>query len=249
MEKVMPVFDYLSLIKRQAKALSKQTSVPLYAFYQDIAVEGGFKNYHELNAVAKTNPDDIRLMRIALQTDELSEVILCEWEVYDGELTKYVLDYDLRVTSSEYDESSGVLTTHADVIHWSDRVYLRVVIRLYRDVNKWNLHHTDPLDIVEDNRPTIEEASTDPTSIHHLFYKNVDPSNPVEVDSFNQTLVTFYEEGVIGRDVLSRLRILKDGVLDLELERGLDIYIGDIEEVFGKDNTKDTALDTGPICL
>lgn len=244
----MPVFDYLSLIKRQAKALSKQTSVPLHAFYQDIAVEGGFKNYHELNAVAKTNPDDIRLMRVALQTYELSDIILCEWEVYDGELAKYVWGYhDLRVTSSEYDKSSGVLTTHADVVHWSDRVYLRVVIRLFRDVNRWKLHHTDPLDIVEDNRPTIEDASTDPTSIHHLFYKKVDPSNRVEVDLFNQTLVTFYEEGIIGRDDLARRRILKDGVLDLELERGLDNYIEDIREVFGKDNTKDTALDTGPI--
>lgn len=45
------------------------------------------------------------------------------------------------------------------------------------------------------------------------------------------------------------LRILKDGVLDLELERGLSAYVGDIGEVFGKDNTKEMALDPGPMAL
>lgn len=247
----MPGFDYLSLTKRQAKALSQRKSIPLHAAYEVVALDGGFKHYHELKKIADTNPNDTRLMRSALQTDDLSDVVSDEWQVYDHKLGEFVKDgYKLQVTASEYDKRSGVLTTHADVLwpYWgSDKLYLHIVIRLFRHAERWSLYHTDPVEIVEDKRPTIKDISTDPFSVHHLFYDGVDPSNRTEVGKFNQTLLRLAE--VLARDDCLRLRILECGVLDIEADYGWDVYVNEVRREFGKDNTREHAMDVGALTL
>jgi len=163
----MSGFDYLSLIKRQAKALSKEKSIKLSAAQALIASRGGFKHYHELQKVASKNPDDIRLMRLALQTDDLKEVVYGE-DLYDqidrmleDKLSTYMAETNadgfcidtLTVEKVAYDQSSGVLALVASVIYAGNQkpdqpysgttLYLDVVIRLFRLVNHWEILDTE----------------------------------------------------------------------------------------------------------
>lgn len=169
----MSGFDYISLIKRQAKARAKTQSIKLSAAQKSIAVEGGFAHYHELRKVASKDPDDIRLMRLALQTDDLKEVVYGE-ELYEqidhileGELSAHMAETnadgfcmdELTVDKVAYDQTSGVLSILSDIVYSGDQkpdrpysgttFYVHVIICLFRHVDHWELHKDDRLRVVE----------------------------------------------------------------------------------------------------
>ena len=169
-EKVMSGFDYLSLIKRQAKSLAKNKSIKLSAALASIASQGGFSHYHELQKVAAKRPTDPRLMRLALQTNNLDEVVFNKSiygqirPILENELSYYVavkasgfsID-DLVVEEAIYDQSTGVLSTYADIKcvgtlkpgqpYSSTEFDLNVVIRLFRHVNHWDFTESDSFEI------------------------------------------------------------------------------------------------------
>lgn len=57
-ESAMSNYSYANILKRHAKSLARDESIPLAAAHERVAMAAGFAHYHELNAVAKRNPDD-----------------------------------------------------------------------------------------------------------------------------------------------------------------------------------------------
>lgn len=169
---MMPSHDYLSLIKRQAKLLAKTKSIKLSAAQASIASSGGFDHYHELQQVAKNSPNDIRLMRLALQTDDLAEVIY-EEHIYsqidpllENELSSQIaltnaegfyID-ELVVEEAEYGLDTGVLSINADISYTGDQMpdrpysgtafKLKVVINLFRQVSQWEFWDDEAFQII-----------------------------------------------------------------------------------------------------
>ena len=56
----------LSLISHRAKKIRNAESIPLHQARAKIAAAAGFKDDNDLHNVLKSNPDDYRLLRAAL---------------------------------------------------------------------------------------------------------------------------------------------------------------------------------------
>jgi len=165
----MPKYTYLNLVKRKAKALSKTKEIKLHEAQYILASKAGFRHYHELQTVAASTPNDPRLMRAALGTNHLTEVIYEDGlyqklssifedsmssEVADTNATMFTIE-DYEPTNASYDPQTGILTIIASISyvgeHEPDQVYhgssfyLDVEIRLFRAVDHWELTHEDSL--------------------------------------------------------------------------------------------------------
>jgi hypothetical protein len=163
----MSRYSYFNLLKRQAKALARAREIRLNIAQQQLATQAGFRHFHELQTVARANPDDGRLMRAALGTDDLKEVIY-EDALYQA-LDSYIedeLSADIAGTNAylftiedfypefvTYDQKTGILTIEASLSYEGeqdpDRVYagnifyLEVVIQLFRAVDHWKFADDD----------------------------------------------------------------------------------------------------------
>lgn len=183
----MPNYAPLDLIKRQAKALKKTSGQTLAFCQEQIAVDFGFSDFHEVTTVAKRDPDDVRLIRAAFGVEELSEVIylppvysalesefddvmsgpMAETNAYD-----FIVE-DLEVTASVYDHATGVLTLDLSCQYIGaqdpDRPYsgtsffLDAIIRLARRDNQWTPIEEDPwLEIISSERDDEREYRLHP---------------------------------------------------------------------------------------
>jgi len=167
----MSKYDYLYHIKCKAKAVARSTSTSLAVVQNQLAISGGFQHFHELRNVAKATPKDIRLMRIALGTDDLFEVIyedptygelgLLLDEVMSDSIAETNADgfglEELEVTSARYDESKGIATLETEITYAGDQdpnkpflgssFYINAFISLTRRNSSWSLA-IDALDVV-----------------------------------------------------------------------------------------------------
>lgn len=71
----MSNYSFLNILKSQSKSLQRAYGLSRAQALELIAGQHGFSNYHELQTVAKRNPTDARLMKAALGTSDLAEVI------------------------------------------------------------------------------------------------------------------------------------------------------------------------------
>lgn len=71
----MSKYSFLNILKTKAKAVKKASGLRINEAQRLIAQKHGFSDYHELQTVAKRNPNDVRLMKAALGTTDLAEVI------------------------------------------------------------------------------------------------------------------------------------------------------------------------------
>jgi hypothetical protein len=168
----MPHYDYLSIVKRQAKGLAKSQSIKLTLAQQRLATQAGFQHYHELQAVAGSNPNDSRLMKAALGTNDLDGVIYDDL-IYE-ELDSLVEDQmagaiaetnavgftieDYESESANYDPQTGFLTIIASLSYSGEKdpekvfsgseFFLEVQIRLFRSMHQWEFANKDELVII-----------------------------------------------------------------------------------------------------
>ena len=71
----MSNYSYLNLIKRQAKAYARAHGLKLSAAQEQLATAFNFADFHELTTVAARNLADPRMMRAALGTSNLGELV------------------------------------------------------------------------------------------------------------------------------------------------------------------------------
>lgn len=169
---MMPKYDFLSLIKNKAKTAARDKSIKLSIAQEQLAKSGGFQNFYELRKVASNNSTDIRLMRLALEVDDLYEVIDKDSILYELALTIDDLMSDtiagtnaggfqitgLDVNESSYNEDSGTATIEAKITYAGepdpDRVFsgssfvLTAVVPIMLRSGIWTLIDDD-LKIIE----------------------------------------------------------------------------------------------------
>lgn len=120
----MSKYSYLNLIKRKAKAHAEARQLPLSKAQEHIAQEAGFAHYHELTVVAKTSPNDSRLMFAAVGLESFDDVLfedpiwggiyfLVEDAMNSAISDTNAWDYSiegLEVSGFTYDDSVGIAT-------------------------------------------------------------------------------------------------------------------------------------------
>lgn len=168
----MSKYSYINLIKRQAKAYARAHDLKLSAAQEQFGTTFGFADFHELTTVAARNSDDPRLMRAALGTSNLGELIeeesiyqALDSEVEDalsGEMAEtnahtFTIE-DLEVIEAAYDASTGTaLLTVAfsyageqdpDRVYHGSTFYVDANVRLQRRGGSWELLDEDGLEIL-----------------------------------------------------------------------------------------------------
>lgn len=113
-------YAILSLIKQQAKALSKSEGISLSSAQELFSQRAKFYNFHDLTTVATRNPDDPRLGRAAFGVNDLKDAIreddlppqlddLLEDATSEARTDMNASDFrvtSLKTTSANYDSGS-----------------------------------------------------------------------------------------------------------------------------------------------
>lgn len=165
-------YSYLNLIKRHAKTHARAHGLKLSAAQEQLAREFGFADFHELTTLAARNSNDPRLMRAALGTSNLGDLVeeesvyqTLESEVEDAlsgamaETNAYDFSIeDLEVIKATYDASTGTaLLTVAfsyageqdpDRVYHGSTFYVDANVRLQRRDGSWELLDDDGLEIL-----------------------------------------------------------------------------------------------------
>jgi hypothetical protein len=131
----MSKYSYFNLIKRRAQALAKSDGLSLSAAQEHISRLCGFDHFHELTQVAKTSPNDLRLMMGAVGVTNYNE-ILNEGEIWDelyfavedamnGDVadtnaSNYSVE-DAEVLDSAYDAATGVVNLSVSLQYNGDQ--------------------------------------------------------------------------------------------------------------------------------
>lgn len=119
----MSKFSYINILKSEAKNLAAQSGMKQSLALEQVALRSGFSSYHELATVARKNPKEIRLMKAALGTDDLSQVVfqddvldiindvveeMLSAEAAETNAEGFMIE-DLEVNDAGFDESTGIL--------------------------------------------------------------------------------------------------------------------------------------------
>lgn len=75
LESAMSKYSYVNIIKSRCKDFARENQMPLNVVHEKAAKSVAFTSYHDLNQVSKSNPLDIRLMRLAFGLEKLEDVI------------------------------------------------------------------------------------------------------------------------------------------------------------------------------
>jgi hypothetical protein len=159
----MSNYSYVSILKRRAKALSRDESMSLAAAQEHVSQAAGFAHFHELSVIAKRNQDDPRLMKAALGVAILSDAIYEDdvYSAFENEIDDLLSDAvgetnatgftvkGLSITGSTYDIEVGVLTLLASFMYEGEQdqdrmyhgraFYLDAQIRLVRRDDEWRI--------------------------------------------------------------------------------------------------------------
>ena len=159
----MPNYSYINILKRRAKSLSRDTSISLAAAQEQVSLEAGFAHFHELNVIAKRNPDDPRLIKVALGIVVLSDAFYEDdvYSAFESEIDDLLSDAvgetnatgftvkGLSITGSTYDIEVGVLTLRVsfayegeqdqDRMYHGSAFYLDAKIRLVHRDDEWRI--------------------------------------------------------------------------------------------------------------
>ncbi|MFB3301885.1 hypothetical protein [Pseudomonas sp. AMR01] len=159
----MSNYSYVSILKRRAKSLSRDTSISLAVAQEHVSLAAGFAHFHELNVIAKRKPDDPRLMKAALGIVILSDAIYEDnvYSAFESEIDDLLSDAvgetnatgftvkGLSITDSTYDIEVGVLTLRAsfayegeqdqDRMYHGSAFYLDAQVRLVRRDDEWRI--------------------------------------------------------------------------------------------------------------
>ncbi|MYM63317.1 hypothetical protein [Pseudomaricurvus sp. HS19] len=159
----MSKFSCINILKSQAKELASEHGLQLSAALESVAKQSGFSSYHDLATVAKRDPREVRLMRAALGTDDLKEVVY-EKDVFQAidSLVEDALSSDIAMTNAsgfvvdnlvatdvDFDERTGALYTEIsfeycgeqdpdDVFHGST-FYVSATLGLVRRQGEWQV--------------------------------------------------------------------------------------------------------------
>ncbi|WP_339530205.1 MULTISPECIES: hypothetical protein [unclassified Pseudomonas] len=159
----MSNYSYVSILKRRAKSLSRDTSISLAVAQGHVSLAAGFAHFHELNVIAKRKPDDPRLMKAALGIVILSDAIYEDdvYSAFESEIDDLLSDAvgetnatgftvkGLSITDSTYDIEVGVLTLRVsfayegeqdqDRMYHGSAFYLDAQVRLVRRDDEWRI--------------------------------------------------------------------------------------------------------------
>lgn len=160
----MSKYSYLNIIKMHSKAYAKAEGLPLAKVHEMAAKSVGFADYHELSKVTAANPEDVRLLRLALDLNDLSQAIERDAvrEELDSELedslSGYIADTnasafnigDIDVLSATWDSSKGFLGLLVDLDYGGDQdperpwcgsvFYIKAELILVYRSGQWSLH-------------------------------------------------------------------------------------------------------------
>ena len=168
----MSKYSYLNLIKMRAKTYAKANGLSLAKVHELAAKSVGFSDYHELSKVAAANPEEIRLQRLALSINNLSEALDKDdvLQELDSEL-EYVMSGaiadtnasmftigDIEVSSANWDRDAGFLKLIANLDYSGEQdterpwcgtaFYLEAEIVLVYRPDQWSLHEDHGLTIL-----------------------------------------------------------------------------------------------------
>lgn len=159
----MSNYSYVSILKRRAKSLSRDTSISLAVAQVRVSLAAGFAHFHELNVIAKRKPDDPRLMKAALGIVVLNDAIYEDdvYAAFESEIDDLLSDAvgetnatgftvkGLSITDSTYDIEVGVLTLRVsfayegeqdrDRMYHGSAFYLDAQVRLVRRDDEWRI--------------------------------------------------------------------------------------------------------------
>lgn len=159
----MSNYSYVSILKRRAKSLSRDTSISLAVAQENVSLAAGFAHFHELNVISKRKPDDPRLMKAALGIVVLRDAIYEDdvYSAFESEIDDLLSDAvdetnatgftvkGLSITESTYDIEVGVLTLRVsfayegeqdqDRMYHGSAFYLDAQVRLVRRDDEWRI--------------------------------------------------------------------------------------------------------------
>ncbi|WP_095064626.1 hypothetical protein [Pseudomonas sp. Irchel s3f19] len=166
-------YDTISLIKQQAKALSKTQGVSLSSAQELFARKAKFSNFHDLTTVATRNPDDPRLVCAAFGVSDLKDAIweddlpsqlddLLEDATSEARADMNASDFrvtSLKITSADYDPALGKLVLDGSFVYGGqqdlDRMYhgtafhMNARFNLIRRFDSWSFDENTPYEIVD----------------------------------------------------------------------------------------------------
>ncbi|EMI6952781.1 hypothetical protein [Pseudomonas aeruginosa] len=120
----MPKYSYVNIIKSRCKDFARENQIPLNVVHHKAAQSVGFTSYHDLTQISKSNPLDIRLMRLAFGMEKLEDVIYengilsdldrqlenkMSGEMAETNATFFTME-NVESANAAYDASNGHLT-------------------------------------------------------------------------------------------------------------------------------------------
>lgn len=120
----MSKYSYVNIIKSRCKDFARENQLSLSVVHETAAKSVGFTSYHDLHQVSKSNPLDIRLMRLAFGLAKLEDAIYedeilreLDTQLEDemsGEMAatnaSFFIIENLDPANAAYDPSNGYLT-------------------------------------------------------------------------------------------------------------------------------------------
>ncbi|MCX5470198.1 hypothetical protein OSH04_00570 [Alcaligenes sp. A-TC2] len=178
----MSKFSYTNIIKSRCKDYARENQIPLNVALEKAAKSVGFTSYHDLSQVSKSNPLDIRLMRLAFGLEKLEDAIyedeiLSELELQlEDEMSGAMAETNaifftmenLDPTDANYDASSGHLTLtlnfdwegdQDEERPWSGNAFnIDAMITLVYRSKVWKLHEDYGLEIISSKSNWDDES-------------------------------------------------------------------------------------------
>ena len=168
----MSKYSYLNIIKSRCKYYSREHGLSLNATLEMAAKNVGFTSFHDLSQVSKSNPHDVRLMRIAFEFNKLEDAI------YEGDILQkldlivenemsgamaetnatFFMIENLVPENAVYDCTNGHVKLEINFDWqgeqnedrpWSGSEFnIDAIVTLVYRSNEWKLHHQDGLEII-----------------------------------------------------------------------------------------------------
>lgn len=169
----MSKYSFHNITKSRCKHYAREHGLTLSAVLEMAAKSVGFTSYHDLSQVSKSNPYDIRLMRLALDLNKLEDAI------YEGDILQKLdrmLEDEMSGAMAEtnatwftienlapdnalYDCANGYVKLELNFDWqgeqdedrpWSGSEFnIDAIVTLVYRSGEWQLHHENGLEIVQ----------------------------------------------------------------------------------------------------
>ena len=127
-------YSYINILKAEARYLAKKSGVKHTKALQQVAQQAGFNNYHELTKVAEQNPEDKRLMKAALGTDDFFQVVFQDDVVpIIDHVVEEALSADIAETNATDFEITNLVVHDADFERSNGVLFVEILFDYFGD--------------------------------------------------------------------------------------------------------------------